>query len=145
MLNDHFRQALIECDVELVRKMWAHVSPHLPQPKGDAETLAEIHYARTGAESIPFKHRAYSHRWLTERSYPSGLPDPLRPRAERLYPRIVEAVGIAVKSLAGNKPLARAVGLAMKNAVKECNADGVKDPAIIRARMQEMKFRVLKG
>jgi hypothetical protein len=48
------------------------------------------------AETVSFKARAWSHRWLTERALPSGLPDRLKPSAERVYSRVVEGVGISV-------------------------------------------------
>jgi len=63
--------------------MWAGIFPNEPQPQDDAATLATLHYARTLANSVPFKLRAYSHRWLCERNLPSGLPDALKPKAER--------------------------------------------------------------
>jgi hypothetical protein len=64
--------------------------------ESDAEALVTLHHARTQAESIALKLRAWSHRWLLEHGYPSGLPDHLKPSAERIYPRVVEGVGISV-------------------------------------------------
>lgn len=141
--SDHaveFRRCLTDLDVAQARRLWAHVNPHLPQPRSDGETLIMLHHARTQAKSVAFKLRAYSHAWLVERSLPSGLPDELRPPAERIYPRVVEAVGIAV--VAGSPERtehARAVRSAMENAVLESYADGVRDPAIIKARMGEAR------
>ena len=140
MLNDHFRQALIDCDVELCRKIWAHSHPHLPQPESDDDVLTTIHIARTGAESIAFKHRAYSHAWLRERNLPSKLPDELKPRAERLYPVIIEGVGIAVKS--SNKKLAFEIRTAMERVVLDCYANGDRDPALIRRLTQAARWKV---
>src|SRR5262252_6110655 len=89
------RRCLLACDIEGVRRLWQHVAPHLPQPESDAAALMSIHYARTQMVSLPLKARAYSHRWLIDNGFPSGLPDALKPKAERIYPRIIDAVGIA--------------------------------------------------
>lgn len=91
--------------------------------------------------SIALKLRAYSHRWLLDNGYPSGLPDDLKPAAERIYPRVAEAVGIAVK---GNSELGRAVAPfirgAMEYAVEDIYAD-IKspDPIFVKGRMQEAR------
>lgn len=126
------------------RALWAKVMPHLPQPADDLETLATIHHARTQAKSLPLRLRAYSHRWLCERLLPSGLPDWLRPKAERMYPRLVEAVGIAVKPITGETPpIVAAFSLhvrgAMEYAVEDAFANGDKDPTIVKGRMMEAR------
>src|SRR6476620_6475738 len=90
------RQCLEEANAPAVRKLWAEMCPHLPQPESDFEALACLHRARTEARSMPLNLRAYSHRWLLDRGFPSGLPDHLKPKADRLYPQVVSAVGIAV-------------------------------------------------
>jgi hypothetical protein len=137
---DAFRRCLIDLDVVGICDLWFHVSPHLPQPKNNAEALVTLHYARTHAESIPVRLRCYSHAWLCERGLPSGLPDRLKPRAARLYPHEVKAVGVAVKALsAANEPRARAIEKAMSDAVLECYADGVTDVELIRGRMNEAR------
>lgn len=143
-LPDHFRAALIELDVPLVRKIWAHVAAHLPQPRSDAEALTMAHRARSEAKSIPFRHRAYSHRWLLDNGYPSGLPDKLRPRAERMYPRIVEAVGIAVRVPEHRAELGKRIQTAMSDAVLEAYADKRTDSDFVRARMMEARQRQLR-
>jgi hypothetical protein len=138
-----FRQCLIDLDVVGVCDLWFHVAPHLPQPKNNEEALATMHYARTQAGSIPLKLRCYSHAWLCERGLPSGLPDHWKPRANRLYPHKVNAVGIAVKAMsAASVPRARAIEKAMSDAVLECYADGVTDPDIIKTRMDAARLRV---
>ena len=106
-------------------------------------TTIGMHFARTQARSIEFSRRAWSHAWLMERGLPSGLPDELRPRAERIYPRVVEAVGVSVRKL-GNvqTDLTRAVERAMSDAVAECYADGERRPEIIKARMEEARLKV---
>ena len=119
------------------------MSPHLPQPKNNDEALATMHYARTQAASIPLRLRCYSHAWLCERGLPSGLPDWWKPKASRLYPHEVKAVGISVLAMSeASKPRARAIEKAMSNAVLECCADGVTDIARIRSRMNEARRSV---
>jgi len=140
---DAFRRCLIELDVVGVCDLWFHVCPHLPQPKNNEEVLVTIHYARTTAQTVPLKLRCYSHAWLTERGLPSGLPDWWRPKAARLYPHQVTAVGVSVKALSeANAPLARAIEKAMSDAVQECYADGVTDPDIVKSRMDAARQRV---
>lgn len=135
-LPDHFRQALEDGDVALLRKIWAHAAPHLPGPKNDAEAEIAMHNARTQAESVSFEKRAYSHAWLTERALPSALPDSLKPSAERLYPRVVEGVLIGVE--ARNpllKPAAVSIRKAMEAVVADAYAEGRTSPAFVKARM----------
>lgn len=143
-MNEQFRQALEGCDVKAVRSMWAEIAPHLPQPKSNEEVLIAVHYARTAADRIMFKLRAYSHAWLTERNFPSGLPDYLKPKAERLYPRVIEAVGIAVKTFSAHKELGVAIRTAMSDAVMDAYAEGRKDPVFIRGQMELARLKVKK-
>jgi len=75
-----FRRCLIDLDVNGVRKLWAEVSPHLPQPSNVKETLFTLHMARTEAQSVPLRLRQYSHRWLRERGFGSMLPEALWPK-----------------------------------------------------------------
>lgn len=105
-----------------------------------------LHHARTQNQRIEFKLRAYSHSWLVDRTFPSGLPDELRPRAERIYPVTVSAVGIAIKSRNPLlRPLATAVQTAMENAVLEADADHkLGDSVFVRARMNEARERTYK-
>lgn len=140
-----FRAALEAGDVAALRALWAVVSPHLPPPADDAEAEVSLHLARTAAESVSFDKRAYSHRWLTERSYPSQLPDPLRPRAERLYPRIASAVGISVNfSSPFLKPAAPIITKAMGDVVEDMFANGDTDPTLMKRRMFEAKDTEMK-
>lgn len=143
-MNQHFRKALEDLDVQLVRKMWAHIAPNMPQPQGDEELLVAVHIARTATTSIELKHRVYSHAWLTERNYPSSLPDHLKKSAERIYPRVVEAVGIAVGTFAGHKELGLAIRSAMSDVVLDAYAEGRKDPDFIKEQMQLARLRVKK-
>lgn len=135
-----FRRCLIDLDVVGICDLWFHVAPGLPQPKNNDEALITLHHARTQAESVPSKLRCYSHSWLCERGLPSGLPDWMKPKAARLYPHKVEAVGVAVMATSADGVMrARAVEQAMSDAVAECYADGERDPEIIKARMAEAR------
>jgi hypothetical protein len=135
-----FRRCLIELDVIGICDLWFHVCPNLPQPRNNEEALISLHHARTQAESIPEKLRCYSHSWLLERGLPSGLPDQLKPKADRLYPRKVEAVGVAVMATSADGIMrARAIERAMSDAVAECYADGERDPEVIKERMAEAR------
>jgi hypothetical protein len=138
------RRCLVACDIAGMRRLWAHVSPHLPQPS-ESQALIAIHHARTQTNSIELKYRAYSHRWLRERGYPSGLPDELKPAAERLYPRIVDGVGIAVKAMSEHRK-AEAIALrgAMSDAVADAYANGNKEPEFVKARMREARDKFLR-
>jgi hypothetical protein len=145
MLHEHFRQALEDGDVSLLRKIWADQFPKMPQPKTDDEARAIMHRARTEMEMMPFAKRAYSHAWLTERSLPSALPDHLKPKAERLYPVVVGVVGIAVmgKSPIG-KAIAPLISKAMSDAVMDAYAHGTTDPVFVKQRMMEARERELQ-
>lgn len=139
-MND-FRRILIELDVAGARALWAKTAPKATQPASDGEALATLHMARTAAVTVPFKARAYSHCWLLDHGFPSQLPDRLKPRAERLYPREVRAVGIAVHATNELfKPIVPLVRGAMEDAVLECFADGhERNSELVRARMIEAK------
>lgn len=140
-----FRRCLEQLDIDGMRKLWRHVSPHLPQPGSDAEILTTLHHARTQAESMPLRLRAYSHRWLSERSYPTGLPDRLKQSAERMYPRVVEGVGISVNAKSEfMKPIASLVQRAMSDAVSDAYAEGRSDPGFVRARMNEARASTVR-
>src|SRR5262245_20622980 len=146
MHQETFHRCLEECDVASARAIWAHVSPHLPQPKTDAEALAIIHLARTQMDTMRFGLRAYSHSWLMDRGLPTGLPDELKPKAERMYPRIVEGVGLAVKTPPHRRELGIAIQEAMKDAVMDIYASNKSpDPLVVRKRVQEVRFKVRKG
>lgn len=137
------REALATLDVDLMRKAWTQLFPHLPPPKTHVDALAAIHMARTAAESMSLKQRAYSHQWLTERQLPSQLPDRLKPKAERLYPVRVEAVGISVNSKYA--VVRDAIQTAMQDAVLDCYANGDKAPEIVKPRMMEARARERRG
>lgn len=140
-----FRAALEAGDINQLQRIAQRAEPHLPRMT-DSQAEFVMHEARTRARSIPFAKRAYSHRWLVERGHESGLPDHLRPKAERICPRIVSAVGIAVRTsnplLAPVAPLIRR---AMEDAVLEAQADGrLEDSAFVSARMHEARRRSVR-
>lgn len=137
-------RCLMDCDVAQMRKLDQHLVPHLAELTDD-EVLITIHMARTTSDLIPFKLRAWSHRWLEDNGLPSKLPDHLKPRAERVYPRVVDGVGIAVKASSDLfKPVVGLVRGAMSDAVLECYADNDKEPAYVKARMLEAKAKTIR-
>ena len=140
------RQCLLDVDVVTMRKLWAHLKPNFPQPDSDIGVEISIHYARTVTRTIGFKDRAYSHAWLAERALPSGLPDHLRSRAERMYPRVVPGVGLSINySSPGMHPVKIAVQSAMEDAILEVHADGkIIDSVLVKQRMAEARKRVFK-
>lgn len=141
-----FRNLLEAGDVDGLRAYWAQHAPAMPQPETAEQAEIIMHRARTEAASITLRARAYSHAWLCERSLPSGLPDDLKPKAERMFPIIVEAVGISVNTM---NPLMRPAMLevrgAMEDAVNDAFADGRKDPAFLKARMAEARDRTMRA
>lgn len=140
-----FRRCLVDCDVETIRKLWKHVYPSMPLPETHEDTVVCIHMTRTATQRLPFRFRAYSHRWLEERNMRSLLPDDLKPKAERMYPRIVSAVGICVATLGNRKTdYHHHVSTALCNLVADLYADGIEDPAIIKPRMKELHDRLRK-
>ena len=137
------REALASIDVIMLRRLWAHLSPHLPQPASDADVLISAHLARTAADSMTIQDRAYSHRWLTERGLPSQLPDRLKPSAEQICPRVITSVGIAVGSPI---PIVRdGIRGAMEYAVNDCYANGDTAPEIVKPRMMEARQKERKA
>lgn len=142
-MSGSFRRALIDLDVGLIRRIWSHVAPHLPQPRTRDDTLVALHVARTASESVPLNLRAYSHAWLLERGLPSRLPDHLKPSAQRLYPIVVGSVGISVNSR--HQAVKDGVQVAMEDAVLDCYGMGDEDPKIVKPRMMEARDRELKG
>lgn len=136
------RRCLEDIDVAGARRLWSLMAPHVPQDATDAQLLVTLHMARTAAESINLRHRAYSHRWLLDNGHSSQLPDALKPRAERIYPRVVASVGIAAMSK--YPEVAREIGGAMIDVVENSYADGETDPAIVRPRMMEARHMARK-
>lgn len=150
-LQSTMRDILERCDVAAFRTLNAQLFPQYPQPETAEAALVAIHRARTEAESMDFKFRAYSHGWLTERGLPSGLPDHLRPKAQRLYPVFTDCVGIALGSQSKLvKPALQLVRKPMEDAVAEMAADGVdlnhpEMVPVIKAQMQDRKEREMNA
>jgi len=147
MYSTELRRYLEAGDVTGVRRLWQHEFPHLPQPQDDGEALVVLHMARTAAASIPLKLRAYSHRWLLDHNFPSQLPDDLKPAAERMYPKVVTAVGISVNAISELlRPAMVEIHKAMEDAVLEAYSDGKEgDIPHIRNRMKEARERAVKA
>lgn len=141
-----FYSALEAGDVRLVRRMSSSFMPHLPQPKSAADAEIAMHMARTVCEFISPKARLYSHSWLKERNLPSQLPDRMKPSAERVFPIVVEAVGISVNC---KNPILRPamieVRRAMEEVVAEHYADGNTDPAIVQPRMMAARDKTMRS
>jgi len=107
--------------------------------------MIALHHARTQAKSISLRARAYSHRWLVERGFPSGLPDEIKPKAERMFPEVREGVGIAVFGKSAiEKSVAPLIRDAMSDAVAECYADRKTDPAFVKGRMREARGMAIR-
>ena len=95
---------------------------------------------------ISFNARAYSHRWLSDNGYESQLPDNLKPKAERLYPAIHEAVGLAIGAKRGlGMAIKPHVEGAMIYAINEVYADYKRPFApTVKKRMFEAKDYITK-
>jgi len=144
--QEEFRAALVDGDFRKLARISHITEPHLPRVT-DAEAEVIMHRATTEARSVPLKLRAYSHRWLSERCIPSGLPMNLRPKAERMVPQIQLGVGLAVKTtnaeLRGAAILIRG---AMEDAVLDAEAEGrLGDSGFVKARIDEARLRERKA
>lgn len=137
-------RCLTELDVAGVRRLWFEIAPKFNHQLDDRQALVALHMARTQTERLALGHRAYSHRWLLDNGYPSQLPDELKPKAERIYPRQVEAVGISVNFRSPIlKPAATVIQKAMSDAVEDAFANGDRDPPLVRRRMFDARERVM--
>jgi len=141
-----FCNLLAAGDVDGLRAYWSRMCPHMPQPEDRASAEAMMHLARTASVRIPFRARAYSHAWLCEREIPSQLPDELKPRAERIYPRVTKAVGISVNTQNPYlEPAMVEVRQAMEQAVLEVHADvGLDDSALVQKQMFAAHHRAMR-
>jgi hypothetical protein len=137
------RRCLVECDVAAARLLWHQLAPHAPAPKTDYDALCCIHYARTITATIGLRLRSYSHHWLIDHGLPSGLPDELRQKADRLYPHIVDAVGLAAKS--SFPEVANAVQTAMEGGVHDCYADNRREGLFVRSVVLERRAQAKKA
>ncbi len=141
------RRILMALDVNAMRKLHAHLSPHFDGPGTDDDVLAGMHAARTFLDNIPISHREYSHRWLLERGLPSQLPNEMRARAEQVEPRVVEGVGIMVAASSEElEPAALLVRGAMEHVVLDAYADSSSpDPNRLHERMMDARRSELRG
>lgn len=133
-------------DVAGLRKLWAHMAPHLPQPKSDYEVQVMMHSARTQSVSLAFKARAYSHQWLLANGLPSGLPNALRPRAEQADLKFAFGVGIAIKVASSDpakKALAHSIQTAMGRAIEGAFAERRVETGYLREVMGAARDRTI--
>lgn len=137
------RRVLIKGTADDLLRLWPQAFPHLARPESRERAEEVFHVARTATKSVPMKLRQHSHAWLTDRNLPSMLPDILRPKAESRGPRIVDAVGIAVRS--AYPEVKQAIGGVMRSAVLEAYGDGRRDPAFVKQRMLEARRRERKA
>ena len=137
-----FHQALVAGDVARCREIWAVVGKHLPQPKNLGEAKVIMHRARTEAKNISLSKRVFSHDWLTERNYPSGLPDELKPKRDQVVPRLVSAVGVSINTyskLIDRKEECKELQSVMAQAAGEMIDAGIFDKARTQKRMWDAK------
>lgn len=134
-------------DVDGCCAYWAKVAPNMPQPQTRLEAEVVMHRACTEARSVSMRSRAYSHRWLIERHYESGLPNELRPKAEQICP--IKALGVGISVNFKNEFMAPAGELVrgvMEHAVLDAEADGrLEDSHFVRGRMSEAKDREMRA
>lgn len=145
--TDLMRLYLETQDVAGLRKLWAHMAPHLPQPKSDYEVQVMMHSARTQSVSLAFKARAYSHRWLLANGLPSGLPNALQPRAEQADFKFAFGVGIAMKVASSDpakKALAHSIQTAMGRAIEDAFAEKKTGMSFLRRQMADARDRAIR-
>jgi hypothetical protein len=74
---------------------------------------------------------------------PSGLPDDARKKADRLYPRIADSVGVACRS--SFPEVAKFIQMAMNSAVLDCYADNRRDADFVKPIMMERRAAAKKA
>lgn len=124
-----FRRCLIELDIPAIRRLWRQVSPHLPQPETDLETLQTMHTARVAMKTLPEDKRAYSEAWLNERG---------------LLARVETGVGIMVIAPDHRREQAEYVRTAMSGSVMDSLKAGLdldKDAKEVKRRMEIVRRR----
>lgn len=141
------REVLEKADAAAFRRHWSDIFPHLADkgPKTNTEAEISLHMARTQSEWLDDRKRCYSHAWLIERKLPSQLPDNLKAKADRLYPRVVEGVFVSANSNSPLiKPIAKLAQAAMCDAVEDAYANGDTEPAFVRSRIQDARKRTFR-
>lgn len=137
------RECLARMDVGFAHKYWSEMFPGQKSPKNYAETRICLHIARTACESSRLSDRLWSHQWLTERQFPSKLPNELRPDFGGSV--IVSAVGLVVdtnKSDRASQERVIAIRTAMENAINEMYSHGIEDPVQVSKYMWECARKV---
>lgn len=127
---NEFKRCLVELDVDGIRRLWNHVSPHLPQPKNDDEALHTMHLARTKMKNLHPKLVKYSKAFL----------------AERARSKIVTGVGIAVKAPIWRQAHALELRATMERVVETAYKEGVDldvEAAEVSKRMQQAHRKFL--
>ena len=137
------RSILNDLDIPRMRTYASEAEPHMPSLGSDFAVEARMHYARTLTQTIVPRKRFYSHRWLFDHDLPSGLPDRLKPAADRMYPRIVE--GVAICCASASSEVALSIRSAMERVVLESFADDERDPGVVRLRMMDARDRERRG
>lgn len=145
-LSEDFLRTLCSSDFAGLRRLWSGAFPRLALPRTDDEARTVLHMARTESQAVPLHLRLYSHEWLEDRGLPSKLPDPLRPPEKRS--RIVEAIGVSVKSRSGSRDAvarAKAIEAAMAQAGGDAMAAGITNPREISRIMWAAREKFLGG
>lgn len=142
-----FRQALAEGNYMDMWQLMIVAFPGAPAPKTPEQAEIIMHRIRTETESISNRLRCYSDCWLVERNYPSALPDKLKPLSMRLYPRVVDGVGIAVRMPKIFQEIGIQVQASMEGAVEELAADrkDLSDRPLVHGLMFERRRHTLKS
>lgn len=148
-MSAEFAQLLAEGNIDAVVGAWAKLFPGAELPADRRQGEVAMHYARTLASAVPLDKRAWSHRWLVDHGWPSGLPDELKPRAERLYPKAAEAVAVAS---ARRQPYTAPVRAVMEEQIKDAYATrrilrlaAPERAAIVKGRMLEARAKERKA
>ena len=136
MAQSEFSQLLEDGNPHVLVAAWGKLFPGMPGPETVEAAEIQMHMARTAAESVRFRYRAYSHAWLLERGLPSQLPEEMRLPAERIHPVVVEAVIVGKPKMPEwLAPVADEVHKAMIIAVEDCYANGDRDPTVVQVQM----------
>jgi len=138
------KRCIRDCDIDGYTKLTKHINPAL-SPENSWQAAFQIHLARSGMRSMPINLRFYSHCWLRDSGLAqhSLLPDKLKPRAERMYPVGVQAVGVMTRTKTDR---ALAIRKVMEDAVLETQADGLDlGDRRVHERMLEMRQRFIRS
>ncbi len=142
-----FHNALMAGDAARCRVLWGMVAKHLPQPQSLDEARVIMHRARTEARNIPLSKRVFSHEWLIERKYRSGLPDELKPKRDQVVPVLLSAVGVSVNTFSRSidrKEECAEIEHVMGQAGGEMIDAGIFDKARTQKRMWDAKAEWLR-